>query len=119
MLSVVEQRANQQRGLARFIGFFTIEAFGIMWGALQEWVALLAGVRHRNMEEVVAHDDRLPEDVRSAQGRVNAALEQMLHAISAQQFERARRWSDVEREERHILRRLLEKHGLGDEPEAI
>lgn len=116
MLSVLEQAGQQQNGWPRSIGFFVIEAMGILWGATREWAALLTGGRHPRREEIPAQDG-LPEEVQIAQSRVDTAIKQMVQAISSQQFERARRCSDLERRERDRLHRIREKYGLGDEPE--
>jgi hypothetical protein len=118
MLSVLDQAAKQQNGLPRSIGFFALEALGILWGAAREWAALLMVGRHRLREEVMAHDG-LPEEVQFAQSRVDTAIRQMVQAISLQQFEKARRCSDLERKERDHLHRIRKKYGLGGETGTV
>lgn len=118
MLSVLDQAAKRQNGLPRSIGFFAVEAMGILWGATREWVALLKARRHRLSDEVMA-DDGLPEEVQFARTRVNSAIREMVQAISSQQFERARQYSDIERRERDRLRRIREEYGLGGEPGGV
>jgi hypothetical protein len=118
MLAVLDQAAKRQKRLPRSIVFFAVEALGLLWGATREWVAVLKAGRHPLRQEVIAHDS-LPEDLRFAQIRVDAAIREMVRAISSGQFQRARRWSDLERRERAHLRRIREEHGLGDEPAGV
>jgi hypothetical protein len=113
MLAVLDQAATRQKGFSRSIGFFAVEATGLLWDAARAWAALLKTGRHPLEEEALVRDG-LPEGVQLAQIRVDAAIREMVRAISSRQFERARQWSDVERRERGRLRRIRGESGLGD-----
>jgi cell division inhibitor SulA len=118
MLAVLEQAAKRQTGLPGSIVFFALEAMGLLRGAAREWAAVLTAGRQPLRQEVIAHDG-LPDDLRVAQIRADAAIREMVQAISSGQFERARRWSDLERRERDRLRKIREEYGLGDEPAGV
>jgi hypothetical protein len=123
---------RRQAGLA-FIRFLLGELMGLLCGAGAEWVAKLTGnrpaggrsltdfptMRPRAVLEfaetgVNASQTGLPREVMEAQERIAILVRHMVHAIANHDFSNARRYSYEERQARHELRRLREKHGIDD-----
>lgn len=109
MKQVFEAAAAERRGQGRaaYLGFAVAEIVGLIAGAARAWLtperaAQLAAARYRH----------LPREVAEAQQRVDENIAGMVHAIANHQFEKARAFSNLEREARANLGRVRERYGM-------
>lgn len=109
MRQVFEAAAAERReqGRAAYLGFALAELGGLIGGAARAWLtseraAQLAAAKYRH----------LPREVAEAQQRVDENIAGMVHAIANHQFERARTYSNLEREARTNLRAVQERYGM-------
>ena len=113
MRQVFEAAAAERReqGRASYLGFALSEIAGLIAGAAQAWLtperaAQLAAAKYRH----------LPREVAEAQQRVDDNIAGRVHAIANHQFEKARAFSNLEREARANLHAVREKYGIDDSP---
>jgi len=109
MKQVFEAAAGERRGQgsASYARFALSEIIGLMAGAARAWLApehaaRLAAARYLH----------LPREVAAAQQRVDASIAGMVDAIANHQFEKAREFSNLEREARANLRMAQERYGM-------
>lgn len=109
MRQVFEAAAVERReqGRAAYAGFALSEILGLVVGAARAWLtperaAQLAAAKYRH----------LPREVAEAQQRVDENIAGMVHAIANHQFEKARAFSNLEREARANLRVVRERYGM-------
>ncbi len=105
MLRVFEEAYSERRsrGRAWFIRFAFAEAHGLIAGATGAWF--------ERGHEPNAAEPTLPGDLAEAQRLVDTNIAGMVHAIANHQFEKARLFSDQERQARAKLRGIREKYG--------
>src|ERR1700761_6282157 len=108
MLNVFEV-ASAERRVHRwtwYVRFAFSEVTGLVAGATEAWLAPKpAG------EAAMANSSYTPQEIIDAQRRVDANIAAMVNAIANHQFERARWFSNQEREARESLRVLRERYG--------
>jgi hypothetical protein len=116
MRQVFEAAAAERRGQGRaaYLGFAWSEILGLIAGAARAWLtpqraAQLAAAKYRH----------LPREVAEAQQRVDDNIAGMVQAIANHQFEKARAFSNLEREARANLHTVREKYGIDDSPEQL
>ena len=97
---------REQRGAA-YLGFALSEMTGLIAGAARAWLA-----PERAAQLAAAKYRHLPREVAEAQQRVDESIAGMVHAIASHQFEKARAFSNLEREERANLRMARERYGM-------
>lgn len=109
MRQVFEAAAAERReqGRAAYLGFASAEILGLIVGAARAWLtperaAQLAAAKYRH----------LPREVAEAQQRVDENIAGMVHAIANHQFEKARTFSNQEREARANLRTVQGRYGM-------
>jgi len=120
----------EQRGRSSW-DFVLAECAGLVAGAALEWIAKAstdASVRARVLPDRMLMRppgvsweayygpaaSLIPEEVREADRNVDALIQRMVYAISHHDFERARQYSDQEREARENARLLRQKYHLID-----
>ncbi len=123
-----EDRRRQGRPRARFVA---AELAGLVMGACFEWIAKITtdvSVRGRVVPDRLlmrppgvsweAHygpsSSMIPEEVRAAEQHVDLLVQRMVYAISHHDFERAREYSNQEREARENARVLRQRYHLSD-----
>lgn len=130
MLDAFEEALEQrrQRGYARFV---LAELAGLFIGAGFEWIAKITAdpaVRGRSLPDRLltrppgvsweAHygpsASMIPEEVRAAEQHVDLLVQRMVYAISHHDFERARQYSNQEREAREHARLLRRRFHLAE-----
>jgi hypothetical protein len=116
MKQVFEAAAGERReqGRASYFGFVSSEMLGLIGDAARAWVtpqraAQLAAAKYRH----------LPLELAQAQQRVDDTIAGMVLAIANHQFEKARNFSNLEREARANLHTAREKYGIDDSPEQF
>jgi hypothetical protein len=132
MLAAFEESLEELRAHGRTAWDFALSEFaGLVAGAALEWIARIttdASVRGRILPDRrrmrppgvcwEAHygpaASLVPEEVREADRNVNLLVERMIHAISHRDFERAREFSNQEREARENARLLRQRYHLAD-----
>ena len=109
MRQVFEAAAAERRGQGRaaYLGFVLSEMRGLISGAARAWLtperaAQLAAAKYRH----------LPREVAEAQQCVDDNIAGMVHAIANHQFEKAREFSNREREARANLHIVRERYGM-------
>lgn len=108
MLTVLQQASCGHKRAAR-ARFVLKEGFGLMKGAVSEWVVKLA-THDQYLQEDTTSNMVLPDNVEAAQKQVKLILSRMENAIATHQFEKARFYSNAERKARENLRFLQEKY---------
>jgi len=109
MRQVFEAAAAEHReqGRAAYAGFLLSELIGLMAGAARAWVT-----PQRAAQAAAARYRHLPQEVADAQQRVDDNIIGMVHPIANHQFEKARTFSNLEREARANLRMVQERYGM-------
>jgi hypothetical protein len=112
MLIVLEaSHKGCQRELAPYCRFVIAESFGLLRGAIVEWIAELTSGSYVKERHLPDHEI-LPTEVAEARKQVKFILSQMEHAIAHHQFEKARFYSEEERKARENLRLLQQRHQI-------
>jgi hypothetical protein len=109
MRQVFEAAAAERReqGRASYLRFASSELAGLVAGAARAWLA-----PERAAQLAAAKYRHLPREVAEAQQRVDDNIAGMVHAIANHQFEKARVFSNLEREARANLRMVQERYGM-------
>lgn len=109
MRQVFEAAAAERReqGRASYLGFALAETLGLIAGAARAWLT-----PERAAQMAVAKYRHLPREVAEAQQCVDDNIARMVHAIANHQFEKARDFSNLEREARANLRMVQERYGM-------
>jgi hypothetical protein len=114
VLSVLERRLAEREGLVSRLALYVGEVGGLIGGAAAAWIWQLQNRTHSAALATASTElSTLPEEVREAKARADAALGLMLQSIAAHKFEKARQYSFEEKRQRLALDRLKEKYGLG------
>ena len=105
MIRVFEEASAERRsrGRAWYVRFAFAEMNGLIAGAADAWFD--------RKQAPSAPEQALPGELAEAQRLVDMNIAGMVHAIANHQFERARLFSDQERQAREHLRVLREKYG--------
>jgi hypothetical protein len=105
---------RREQGRASYVGFALSEITGLIAGAARAWLA-----PQRAAQLAAAKYRHWPREVAEAQQRVDANIAGMVDAIANHQFEKARAFSNLEREARANLHAARDKYGLDDSPEQL
>jgi hypothetical protein len=106
MIRVFEEAFGERRapGFGWYIRFAFAEVNGLIAGAADAWFDR----RHAPS----APEQALPGDLAEAQRQVEMNIAGMVHAIANHQFEKARIFSDQERQARGKLRVVRKRYGI-------
>jgi len=124
MQNAFERAAEERRSHGRlvFLQFLLDEFIGLLIGVGTKWIAKLttdSSVKGRCLPEFAGAyqgnaQGSLPAEVLEAEARVSMLIQRIVHAIANHDFPGARRYSYEERMARDELRRLQQKHDIGD-----
>jgi hypothetical protein len=116
VLTVLEAAHGRcQRKRASSAYFVLTESFGLIRGAIVEWIVKLTSSSYMSEQCLPDHfnnEEVLPTEVMEARKQVELILSQMEHAIANHQFAKARFYSEEERKARENLRLLQRKYQI-------
>lgn len=117
MLGLLKETAceQRQRGRRIYLHFILKESFGLLRGAVAEWIAKSTQQDYlpdRHPSNQTEQPIPLFTEIVEAEMVVQSTLRLMEHAIAHHQFEKARFYSCAERKAREQLRLLQQKYDI-------
>jgi hypothetical protein len=100
---------ERDRGLWHCLSFLAAEMWGVLCGSGFEWAASVRRVGQPVVSAANSHD-HLPAAASEMYLRIEANLRRMEYAIAHHQFPQARRYSEIDQQQRAQLARLCEEH---------